>query len=74
MCNAYTIREIFGPLICCHVINQQCIKILFEQDRDTSSVNATSSIRICEQCHFSFYAPPKVFDRPEFKSDVRFIV
>ncbi|GAY48933.1 hypothetical protein CUMW_115430 [Citrus unshiu] len=30
--------------------HQQYIRILVQQDRDTSSVNATSSIRICEQC------------------------
>ena len=68
-----------------------------QQNRDTSSVNATassvnatSSFRMCEQCHeqcheqyrtceqcrtceqlhFFFYTPPKVFDCLEFKSDV----
>ena len=54
----------------------------------TSLVNATSSFRMCEQyreqyhgqyrtceqCHFFFYAPPKVFDYLESKGDIRFVI
>ena len=56
LCDACTVREIFRPLICYNVIDQQYIRILVKQDSDTSSVNATSSvnttssIRLCEQC------------------------
>ena len=40
LCDACTVREIFRPLIRRH---QQYIRILVQQDCDTSSVNAMSS-------------------------------
>ena len=100
MCNACTVRVIFGPLTCCHVTVQQCIRIFsnrivtphqsmqhhrsmpHHQSVYMNSVvnsNIDNIVHVNVTVHvnrdiFPFYAPPKVFDCPEFKSDVCFAV
>ncbi|GAY64734.1 hypothetical protein CUMW_235700 [Citrus unshiu] len=37
-----------------------------------SIVHVNSTIHV-NRAHFSFYVPPKVFNCPEFKRDVRFV-
>ena len=48
--------------------HQQYVRILVQQDRDTSSVNATSSIRLYKQCREQYREQYREHYREQYRT------